>query len=288
MPWASGPWAGPTSALLRVVAAVASAENAVQVRFSQPPYVSGLFDAADALDPSHYAIAIVAGTRGADGNPTRSVAPVSVVVVDVDQGDVLELTLDRSMTPFPSQYSIACSGLYTLNLAHALDPNAAVASFAGVARALSTYNEVKKGRSQDLSGEPDLALLYGGVPGGSLAPVAGIAVAPNGDYAGEDGDVAYKRRMHRILITQPGAYLHLGDDFGAAASLKKTLRPGEVAQQLSRIETQVRRDPETDNASVRLEADPTAPGLVRTVLLARRKGGKRAFKLTAPIRFLGE
>src|SRR6267142_5911897 len=114
--WGAGPWGGLTTGLLQLLSAVASRENAVQLVFSEAVYFSQLGDAADASQKKFYAVVPDPASLGSDGEAPRAVGVVAVAVVDASgfmTGQVLELTLDRPMTPSPSLYAVTASPLIT-------------------------------------------------------------------------------------------------------------------------------------------------------------------------------
>lgn len=287
--WGAAAWGGALSASLRLLEAVASRENAIQLVFNHPVYFSQVGDVADAADPTHFAIAPVAGTTGFDGSAARAVSIAAVSVVSpvpagVFPGAILELTLDRPMTAFPSKYDVACDGLLTADLTQPLDPSAASFRLAGVFKEL-VVPQVDSGHPmRDIANPQTRQGLETTSPSSLLGS---FATDGSGDYAFDQGLTGYKKRILRRLITKPAGFVHLGQGYGVGiASAGKRLGTASARATLAaEAEKQIAQEPETAVVRVTSIQDPAVPGRALYRIYARPKvGSPTTFDVPLPVR----
>lgn len=283
--WGAGGWGGPTSAALQLVDAVAIRENVVQLTFNQPVYFSELLDIPDGSIISKYTVAPVAGSVGIDGNPARpvNVAAVALAQTPEDQGDlppgsqfgaVLDVTLDRPMSPFPCAYTITVSQLFDADLSVALDPGHATLQYAAVFKVFVPPQISTPAFNRDFSNPQS---LFGATNLPNPQNVANLGVFPisDGDYAIDSGLQGYKKRCFRRLYTAVAGFLHLGPTYGVGIPQqgKKLARPATIAQLAASAESQIGQEPETKSVHVTGARDTQNPGLTRFTVIAVTKGG---------------
>jgi hypothetical protein len=278
-PWGGGGWGGAGAGPLQVSAVLAVAENILRLTLTRQVYFSTLLDPLDASDPTHYAVAIVAGTSGLDGTPVR---PVVVVHVDPSPtfaliGTQLDLTLDRPMTAFPAQYVLTVSNLIAADLVTTLDPppfNAAQ-TFA-VFKLIAQPRIDQPTPSRDF-GNPQLrSAMLDPLPNPGNALNLGVyTVDDSGDYAFDEGLTGYKKRILRRLITMPGGFAHLpAYGVGITSHGKQLVRASVLEGLAQEAQKQIFLEPETSSASVHAAMDPSVPGLVRFQVRAQTKTGQ--------------
>jgi hypothetical protein len=282
------PWGGAYPAVPQLQSALAVSENVIQLFFTVPIYFSGLFDIEDASNKARYTITPVAGSIGLDGTPAK---PLLVAAVDTGSlpgtymGQVILLTTDRPMTPNPAQYIVKCNGLWSQDQTEQLLSTASSAQFNAV------YKQVALPQTQtltvrgDFANPQDLDAITSGItPNPTAVQLGSYVVDDTGDYAVETGLVGYKKRILRRIIATPGAFLHLGQGYGAGVRLygKKLGSATKRAQLTAAVEAQVSLEPETAKVRCTSSLDPLNPGLIYLVVLARTKTGK-VLKVIAPI-----
>jgi len=277
---------------LVVLSALAIAENVVQIQFNLPVYYSGLQDPPDSSNSDLYTLTPVAGTVGYDGNPTRPVSVASVAVSLAGQtlpanaiaGTCLDLTLDRPMTPFPSQYVISAEGLFSADLGEALSGSMNSAQLFGLFKGLIPASVELPTPTRDFSNPQSLAAAQSNLPVPSNPSFLGVfSVDDTGDYAFDSGMISFKKRVYRRLITNPGGFLHLGQSYGVGipAQGKKLARAAVVQALAGAAESQIGQEPETQAVKVLVALDPNNPGLVRFNIAIQTKGGQSQ-KYSAP------
>jgi hypothetical protein len=287
--WGASPWGGTLDAALLVLEAVASRENAVQIVFNHPVYLSGLGDLPDGADPSHYSVTPVPGFVGADGTEARAVtvlaaAAVSPVPAGVFPGAIVELTLDRPMTPFPSMYQVACAGLFTADLASPLDPATSTGRFSGCFKELVPPQVDAGHPMRDLANPQTQGALIAAAP---QALLGSFAADGSGDYASDQGLTGYEKRILRRLVTIPGGFLHLGRNYGVgvAAAGKKLATASARAKLAADAEKQIAQEPETAVVRVTPVVDNSTPGKFLLRIFARPKVGRpTTFDVPLPVR----
>jgi hypothetical protein len=276
---------------VEVVGAIAIAENVIQLQFSMPVYFTGLGDPQDASQPSLYSVMEVDGTFGRDGTATRPVTPAVVTLALAGEtlpegfaaGTCVDITLDRSMTPFPSQYIVECTGIFSADLTRTLDPDDNAFQLYGVFKGLIPASVELPTQTRDIANPQTYLSAASNLPVPNNPAVLGVfTVDDTGDYAFDSGLVAFKKRIYRRLITNPGGFLHLGASYGVGVpSYGKKLATSAVVQSLAgQAEGQIGQEPESQSVKVTIVQDPDEPGLVRFNIFVKTNGGQSA-KYTA-------
>src|SRR5512142_131131 len=109
--WGGSGWGGPSLGCgLELLDAEPIAENLVRLTFNLAPLFNGILTPNDASDPSRFMVVPDPNSRGSDGLPPRPVTVVEVSIAPVagSGGTQLDLTVDRSFSPFPSRYTVSC------------------------------------------------------------------------------------------------------------------------------------------------------------------------------------
>jgi hypothetical protein len=273
IPWGSGP--GATA----VLSATASRENQIQIAFTQAIYFSGILDAADASDPSKYTVDVVAGTVGIDGLPCR---PVRVISVELDSsvpgeaGFVLNLNLDRPMSPYPASYVVTVRDVFDAALDQVVLPNPSTYTLFGVFKNIQQPTITGPTPSRDFANaQTQSAAVDSGLSEpSSLLSLGTISYDDTGDYAVDSRQTGFKKRMLRRIIAKPGGFLHLGRGYGVGITTygKKLGTAATRASVAAQIETQISQEPETEKVGAQI-LTTTKPGLFRLVLLVKSRGG---------------
>ncbi len=112
--------------MIQLLSAMATRENQVQLTFSEAPYLSNRLDLGDASDPTHFIVTPVSGGVGLDGAPVIPVLPMQVIAGD--SSTQLRVWMDRAMSHFPCQYTIAVANVVAVS-GNTLDPNASNVAF---------------------------------------------------------------------------------------------------------------------------------------------------------------
>lgn len=280
-PWGGGPWGGAALATLSVLSVQAVSENVIRVFFSTPLYFSGILDPADASNAQLWDVEPVDGPVGYDGNPPRPVTAVVVsqpVLPNVQFGAALDLTLDRPMTPFPSQYSVATLGsVYSSDLTQQL-----VAVNLGMTpaifRVLNPQDPTVVAPGRDLA-NPQTA---GGALGSTIAQpqvaiLGSFGYGADGDYAIDSKDTGLLKRLQRRLFTKKNGFLHLQDYGVDVMSYSKKLgRPSARQQLAADCEAQFSREPEVAQVNVLTYLDPLDNSLLRLAVYIKKKNGQTA------------
>jgi hypothetical protein len=275
--WGSSPWGGAVVGLA-AVSVVAVAENVLQVTFSSPVYLSGLGDPPDASQAALWSVQPVAGTVGYDGQPARAVSVVQVAVAALPglYGTMLNLTLDRSMSPYPAQYAVANAGnLYSADLSQLLAPGALGTAY-GVLLELKPADVTAAAPARDMANPNTLsAAQASNISNPLVTPLGSFGYADTGDYANESGDTAYQMRIFRRLFTRKNGFKFLpGYGVGIPSYAKKLARPSRRAQMAADAEQQIKQEPETAQCTVTARLDPNRPALTRVGIYVVKKSGE--------------
>jgi len=285
-PWGGAPWGGSGSPVIGVplglLAAVATVENVVRLEFTQPPFFSGLLEADDASNPTHYAIAPVAGTVGLDGTPAQ---PVSVIAVQIGEDPAsLDLFLDRPMTAAPALYSVTVTGLTDAATRTPMSPNPTSQQFLGLLRAIAPPAVDTAAPSRDIANPQTASALSDPLPVTTNPLLLGTYVVDDtGDYALDEGLVSLKKRIYRRLITIVGGFAHLPNyGVGIPGHVKRLGSPALRAKLARDAEDQIRLEPEVATVSVKAVTDPAAPGLVVFVVRVKTRTGQAMKPFAVP------
>jgi hypothetical protein len=291
MPWGGGPWGGGLNPPIELAAAQAIRENVIRLAFSAEAYYSTILDLEDASIPTKYTISVVANTVGLNGEAAR---PVSVVRIDrptavldgidpLAEGRLLDVILDRPMTPWAAEYAIAVTGIYTVDKVDVI-PNASF-TFYGLYRHVQMAEIDTAVPLRDFA-NPQSGLIGDQSVGGTVQPDLGVFGFSSGDYSVDQGLVGLKKRIVRRLSTAPGGFAHL-PNYGTGIVLqgKKLGRASTLAAMAADAETQLLREPDVAKARVTATVDQTNPELVRFRVVVQMRAGKaQAFDVPFLIR----
>jgi hypothetical protein len=267
-PWGITPWGIGGGGAFALLAVQAIAENALRLRFSQAVRWTGTGVPGDASNAGCYTLAAVSGV-GLDGQPVRGVAATQVVRVQ-DSPEMVDLYTDRPMSHYPCQYSVAVAKV--ASVAGAILTSAPML-FAGVQRAMPAFALDAPAPSRDIAQPDTLGAQLDPLPqAGDPSILGGVPVDITGDYANDEGLVAFKKRMWRRLIARPGGFAHLGKNYGAGLlqSLKTLSLASNRQTTAARAEQQILCEPEAVQAKVQY-VPGNRPGLFRVVLLVKTR-----------------
>ena len=288
--WGTAPWGGNTVGALDLVDAQATAENVIQLEFSRAIYITGLLDTFDASRPEFYSVAPVAGTKGYDGTDTRPVTVVSVAVVDAPgfvSGQIIALTLDRPMTPFPGEYTINCSSqIKSADLSVSIGN--ITEQFFGVYRILQRPAVDQPRPSPDMANPQSLLGALGSTASFPFNPVV-LGIFPTddtSDYAIDQGLASFYKRVFRRVFSKPGAFLHLGQNYGVGVqTYGKTIGRAETrAKLVGALEAQISQEPEVAKVEATTQLSTATPGLFRVILFIKLKNGQtKTYQFPVPV-----
>jgi len=283
-PWGGGGWGGPVSGgMLLALSVEARSENVLRVTFNMPVYFSGVLDPLDASNPDIWQASPVAGTVGYDGVAARSVMVVTVEapadLVNVPVGSVLDLTLDRPMTPYPAAYQLA-----TLSAIASADQSQQMAATSigqtpALFRVLNPPDPTAAAPGRDLANPQTLSgAIESAIVQPQVAPLGSFGVSGDGDYAFDSRDTGLRKRLNRRFFTRKGGFLHLGQDFGVGVlqRVKRLGRASERQQLAADCEVQFAQEPEVAQVQVLSRLDPLRPNFVKMSVFIKKKNGRTA------------
>ncbi len=238
--WGGSPWGGAVGPFA-FATIFPHRENVLRIGFSTPPNATGLLDVADALSPSHYSVAAVG--VGLDAEPARAVVVVDAVVaveqVDPSRvGRLIDLVLDRAMSPDPSQYVLTYSGILSFDLS---------TSLSGTVSTYAVFRLIQPPTAEFATPTVDFASRQTAASGSSVLGLT--PVGEDGDYAVDVGVLTLKKRVIRRLITRKGKFAHLPlYGVGVLDQIKRLAKPGVLATLAADAQIQIGSEP--DVASV--------------------------------------
>jgi hypothetical protein len=267
-PWGITPWGIGGGGPFALLAVQAIAENIVRMRFSQPVSWTGTGAPGDASAAGHYSFTPASGV-GLDGQVVRAITPTQVLRV---QGDptMVDVYTDRPMSHYPCLYAITVANVAAMAGSVLLT---ATVEFAGVQLAMPPPVQDVPTPSRDIAQPDTLSAQLDPLPqAGDPSILGGIPVDVTGDYANDEGVVAFKKRMWRRLIAKPGGFAHLGRTYGAGLlqSLKTLSLASNRQKTAALAEQQILQEPEALQAKVMYLPD-RRPGLFRIVLLVKTR-----------------
>lgn len=284
--WGSAPWGGAEDSALRIVGAVAIAENVVRVQFDVPPLYTGTLELGDASDPDRWSVTVEPGSpEGMDGLPARPVAPatIAIAIFPGAQGKYLDVTVDRTFSPYPARYVVAANNLLTVD-GFSLDPCRSSLQFPSTFKALVPLSTQAAISNQDIANPQTLAAALDPLPD-PLNPknLGSIVIGDSGDYQVDQGPVNFVKRCIRRLITIKGAY-SFDPNYGVStpAQIKQLGRPTTLIALAREAESQLALEPETDRVRAAVIPDIANPGLFVFRVLVKSKFGTTTV-LNAPV-----
>jgi len=269
--WGGGSWGGgPGLSALSFVDAQPIRENVVRVQFSTLVYLTGLFDAPDAAITNKWQVNATAGTAGLTGDAARPVSVVQVAlavspddgITEQQVGQFVDLFLDRPMTPFPAQYDVSWSNIFSADL---------TTSTAGTFRMLAAYRLIAPPTTdspkpaRDFANPQVLSAAAEALPNPTGDPLAlgTFGYGADGDYAFDQGTSSLKKRVIRRLVTKKNAFAHLpGYGVGVPDYSKQLGVAATLAMLRADAEIQIKQEPDVAQAKVATIIDASVPGLV--------------------------
>lgn len=252
--WGFSPWGFGTGPL-QLLRAFAVRENVVRLFFDQPVYFTQVLDPGDGSNPRSYSVVAVPGIAG-DGDPTRTVNIIRAEIVKEAGagGQQVDLVVDRAFSPFFCRYIVAVG-----------DVRAGSGSLLDAAFTSYVFDGVQAGRlpmvpdqaigMRDIANPQTLAALVGLPDATAATPLmlGTFRVDATGDVANDSGIISWKKRVIRRLITRPGGFAHMPAYGAGIPQQVKTLgRPGSRQLLAFSAEQQIRQEPETVSATVRI------------------------------------
>jgi hypothetical protein len=278
--WGAGSWGGGLGTGFQFVDAIAIRENVIRVEFSGLIYFSGLLDPPDASLAANWTVTANGASVGMNGETARDVSVVLVTVsgeedgvAPGDSGRFLNLTLDRPMTPWPAEYDIAWTNIFSHDLTETSE---------GTASTVATYRQLEIPQveaptlSQDLANPQTLSQAQGSLPNpqGKYA-LGSFGTTDGGDYANDSGSTNLKKRILRRLFTKKGAFLHLpGYGVGVTDYVKKLGTAANISALRSDAENQIGQEPDVDQVRVTVLINAATPNLIRLRVAVRPKVGR--------------
>ena len=268
-PWGLSPW-GTGGTALTLLSALAVRENVVRISFDQPVYMSELLDPHDAANPEYFTVVADSSTTGLDGLPARPVAPAHVVASG-GAGAVLDLVIDRPLSPYPAVYLVAAHNLLTAGGAPQ-DLARSSATFFGVQQGKSHVGPRPLGRDFANPSGLDAMIRAGAAP--DPAQLGAFAVDATGDYGVDAGVASLKKRLYRRLLTKRGSFAHApGYGVSVVDQVKRLATPAARSRLRSEAEEQAKQEPEVLGARATLERLPgAANGWLLTLRVRTRAG----------------
>lgn len=275
-------WGGGDGSTLRLLRALAIAENVIRLTFNNPPRFTGLLDYRDSSSIRHYSVQEFSQTKGLDGEFAR---PVRVIQVKPSQvalalGLQLDITVDRALTHYPAIYTVSVSNLMTTE-GYQLAIGGTLASFYGLRRAYTAVSPETVARSRDIANPQTRSAALDPLPNPGDPLILGtIPVNEDGDYAYDEGVTNLKKRIFRRLLTIPGAFAYLPPDYGVGLPqyLKRLGQAAVRAIISAEAERQIALEPEVEACKCDLVTDAKIPNSTRVRLRVRtRSNGTQTF-----------
>jgi len=272
---------------IALVDIVAYRENVFRVEFSEPVYWSAILDPEDSSALGKWAIAVVDGTAGLDGNPTRPllVSDVSLPgtadgVALEDAGRFVDVVTDRAMTPHPAQYDVTLTDIYAEDLLSSIA--SATDRVEAVFKRIAPPQIETATPSRDIANPQTLSSARSSLPDPTDPLVLGtLQIDDTGDYAFDEGLVNLRKRVIRRLVTRKGAFAHLPNYGVGVPDYGKRLAISSVVSNVAaEAEAQIALEPDVAKVRVRPVIDSNTPGLVRfEVFVKPTTGAPQRFDL---------
>ncbi len=274
--WGSTFWGDNHDSNLELLAADALRENVIRLVFNKAPLFSGFADATDAFRANRYTVTPVFGTVGRDGLPARSVFVLyATQALDEDPlGRLVDITVDRALSPHPSAYTVLINGLVTEDGGNPIDPLFAAITFLGLSRVIVPATPEDAYASRDFANPQTLASLLEQAGTTDPKQLGTYVIDSTGDYANDTGLLNLKKRIFRRLITAKGAFLHAPEyGLGAGTRLKRLNTATEREALATEAELQIAQEPDVQKVKVRVIQDSANPSVARFLVLVRTTQG---------------
>ncbi len=270
--WGTAPYGNPEdTSSFGISRAVAVRENVIEVVFSEPIYFSSFLDIKDASNAEKY----VMNTLPSIGNNGQDARPVSVVKVEKgsDSSTIL-LWLDRSMTPYPARYSVQCLNIWTENKTTPIDPCFGTYGLYGSFKTLQQNLFDLVVPQRDFASPQTKDAFADPLPFSFEQYLGVFNIDDRGDYAFDEGETSFKKRILRRLVTMKNGFQHLpGYGIGIQQYAKKLSRATDRQKIATDIQLQLRREPEVAEASATFTPYPKRPDAVKLTIKIRTKTG---------------
>jgi hypothetical protein len=165
-------------------------------------------------------------------------------------GFVVDLTLDRPMSPYPAAYLVTVTDLFSADLSEEILDESQTTS--------AVFRELARPRMDEPSPSRDIAspMTASGAAASGVPALGSYLADSTGDYAIDQGQQSLKKRLWRRLVTEPGSFSHLPPDYGVGIrGYAKRLASSVVRSRLATTcEAQFAREPEVAKVKVALVA----------------------------------
>lgn len=289
MPWGAGPWGAGGAADLELLSALAIRENVVRLTFNVAPQYTKQLTPNDAANPARYQFTAQATPLGRDGEPARAVLPVLVERAKVagSFGAVLDVTLDRPMSPWPARYIVAVNQLVSIDGA-LLGVGKTSLTFDAVYRELRPQSASDPTPSRDIANPQTYSAQLDPLPqAGDPLALGVIPIDASGDYAFDQGISQLRKRVYRRMLTRKGAFPALPNYGVGVPTYGKRLGVEGVRQQIAdEAQKQIAQEPDVAAVSVTAVTSAQNPAVTifRIKVRVAGSGGDVQFDLPfAPV-----
>lgn len=289
LPWGAGPWGAGGAGDLELQRVQAIRENVFRLFFNVAPQFTKLLTPNDASNPKRFQVTALATPLGLDGLPARPVLTVLVDRAKVPQsfGTILDVTLDRPMSPWPARYLVSCNQLVSIDGA-LLSPSHSSFHSDALYRTLRFQDASAPSPSRDIANPQTYQAQLDPLPqAGDPIALGVIPIDASGDYAFDQGVTQLKKRVFRRLLTVPGSFPAIPAYGIGVPTYGKRLSVEGVRQQIiQEAEKQLRLEP--DVAEVKVTAltspDNSAITIFRIRIRMAGSAGKTQFDIPfAPV-----
>jgi len=264
LPWGAGPWGAGGADALELLSALAIRENVIRLAFNVAPQFTRLLTPNDAANPKRFQVTAVPSPLGADDLPVRSVLPVLVELAKIPGsfGSVLDITIDRPMSPFPARYLVAVNQLVSADGAP-LAIGQTSRGFIAVYRELRAQSVAEPSPSRDIANPQTYQAQLDPLPqAGNPLALGVIPIDASGDYAFDSGVTQLKKRVFRRLVTVKGRFPAIPDYGIGVPSYGKRLGTAAIRQQIcEEAKKQLALEPDIAAVSVTAKSDAKEPSV---------------------------
>jgi hypothetical protein len=257
------------------------AENKILITFAQVPYVTGLLDSKDSLNPDKYAVTSWSG-EGLDGSAATQ---PSIVLVEVVEGSptALYLYTDRPLTHYPATFELTATNIY--GSASSIIYPSISSTFLGLKKlfekpVVGTYRQ--KG-TKDLANPQQKAALLDPQPDVTDLNLGSFSFDDSGDYGFDEGVENLRKRIIRRCLVRPGGFVWLPEyGVGIEREGKRLNNRSRRDAIRSAVESQILQEPDIQQASVSLLELQGTPELLWLVVKVRTTTDN-AYQLDIPV-----
>lgn len=199
----------------------------------------------------------------------------------VDEDDDKQIHL-RFNTPLEDrvQYDVTPSGIRTVNCDFI---DGATKRVRALVRGLGSRPRIT---TEDVFRDFDLQFF----PRDASQPESTWRIDSTGDIGIQSADESLKKRIYRRIMTKPGGFSHLGDDYGTRVDIKTLIRSGALQSLANRVAEQARSEPDVSEASceVRLTFGSSGEAIVNILVsVARTDRRLSRFTISIPVQSIG-